>query len=209
MTAFLRNLLLPCLKRFGVGACLIHHGNKPTSEQAAWKDREQSYAGSGHAEFGNAARATLTLESTSGRSLFQLRVGKGMGKINWRDESGNPVSQKPVRHTREGGGICWFPASSSEVIEADRISARNDEATVKGKILSLFPNGGELKQDEILSRIKLQKIPKATALSILGVLVSDNLIERIAKKSGRRTDVFFKRSGLSIVIAGDISSRIR
>ena len=88
VTNFLRNQLNPILKRYNVGALVVHHMPKPTRAQFPFpknaSNATYSYHGSG--EFANWARFAVILErskDSAGETFFMLTPAKRGERLNW------------------------------------------------------------------------------------------------------------------------------
>jgi hypothetical protein len=115
--AFLRNGLNPLLREFNCGGIVIHHSNKPPSgrEKPLWAAGDFAYLGAGSAEWANWARAVLALRSVGSHEIYELRVGKRGGRLDWRNEDGTKSYVRYIAHAKEPGVICWREAGPEEI----------------------------------------------------------------------------------------------
>lgn len=118
---FMRELMNPILTRHNVGLILIHHQNKPPKgkEKDGWSAGELAYAGSGHSEWANAARAVLVIRSLGHPSIFEFVAGKRGQRASWRDANDIPTLSQYIAHHTEAGTICWRTPSLEEVSGAE------------------------------------------------------------------------------------------
>ena len=129
VSGFLRNGLLPILRKHQCGCILVHHTNKPPSgrEKPNWKGGDFAYLGSGSAEWANAARAVLAMRSIGSHDKFQLMAGKRGGRLGWTDALGDRIYWKLIGHSPRG--ICWRELDAGELMSiasaASRKSSRN------------------------------------------------------------------------------------
>ncbi|MBC2593846.1 AAA family ATPase [Ruficoccus amylovorans] len=128
VSGFLRNGLLPILRKHQCGCILVHHTNKPPSgrEKPNWKGGDFAYLGSGSAEWANAARAVLAMRSIGSHEKFQLMAGKRGGRLGWTDALGNRIYWKLIGHSLRG--ICWHELDPGELkISASAASSKSSK----------------------------------------------------------------------------------
>jgi hypothetical protein len=108
--------LNPVLHRFGCGAVIVHHTNKPPSgkEKSNWQAGDFAYLGSGSAEWANWARAVLALRSIGSHDVFELRAAKRGGRIGWTGEEDERVFHKFLAHAKERGAILWLEVAAPD-----------------------------------------------------------------------------------------------
>jgi hypothetical protein len=115
---WVRNLILPIMKRHNCSCVLIHHQNKPQKDAV----NAGAYAMSGSAEWANAARACLNLEAV-GNGVFKLTATKRGDRLAWRDANDEKTLVKYIAHhggEDENGRpiIAWRDAEESEIPQA-------------------------------------------------------------------------------------------
>lgn len=113
---WLRNHMMPTLKVRNAAAILVHHTNKPPSgkEKPDWQAGELSYLGGGSAEFVNACRAVMCIQSIGSHSVYKLVAAKRGSRLGWRDVDGGPVRERHIAHATEPGVICWREVTDAE-----------------------------------------------------------------------------------------------
>ena len=134
---FLRNQINPLLHRFECGGIIVTHTNKPPSgkEKPNWQAGDFAYAGTGSAEWGNWARAVLTLRSIGSHDVFELRAGKRGARLGWQDIDGQRSYVRHLAHSAKG--ICWRDADSNELPKNGRPKDYDGAA-----LLALLPPEG-------------------------------------------------------------------
>jgi hypothetical protein len=120
VSAFLRNMINPLLRKYRCGCVIIHHTNKPASgkEKSEWNAGDFAYLGSGSIEWANWSRAVLAVRSIGSHSVFELRAAKRGARLQWVAEDGSSrIFAKLIAHGSEGGPIYWRMADASEAPE--------------------------------------------------------------------------------------------
>jgi hypothetical protein len=74
------------------------------------------YSGHGSAEWANAARAVITIDTTNDPEVFEFRAAKRGAKSGW-EKSAKGEFIKYFRHATNGD-IFWFPASEEDIKKA-------------------------------------------------------------------------------------------
>jgi hypothetical protein len=112
---FLRSGITPWIRRYGCGAILVHHTNKPPTgqEKAIWQAGDFAYLGSGSAELANWARAVLAIRSLGSHDVFELCAAKRGGRLAWVDDEGERSFTRLIAHAK-GNGFFWRPADDAE-----------------------------------------------------------------------------------------------
>lgn len=130
---WLRNSLMPVLKRRGAGCLLVHHTNKPPTgkEKREWQAGDFAYTGSGSAEWANVPRAVLSLRSVGSHDEYELVAGKRGGRLSWHDREGAKTYSRRISHSKQPGVICWH-----EVAEED---IQDPRKPTMEQYLSIFP----------------------------------------------------------------------
>jgi hypothetical protein len=148
---FLRNGLNPLLRRYGCGAVVVHHTNKPPTgrEKPTWTAGDFAYLGAGSAEWANWARAVLALRSIGSHRVFELRAGKRGGRLPWVETDGQTKSfARYLAHATEPGVICWREVDPEEVPQGGRPKDYDE-----GDLLAVLPAEG-------LASMEWQKLAK-------------------------------------------------
>lgn len=150
---FVRNLLLPILMKHKVSAILMHHVNKPKAK----KDQVDSgsYHMAGSAEWANAARCALSLESV-GNGIFALTATKRGDRLWWKDEQGEKCLSRYIAH--HGGVddegrpiIAWRDATADEIpLESD--GGKKGKVTVKD-VVRCIPKGGSITSGNLVEEV--------------------------------------------------------
>ena len=137
--AFLRNGLNPLLHRFGCGAIIAHHTNKPPtgSQKPNWQAGDFAYLGAGSAEWCNWARAVLALRSIGSHDVFELQAGKRGARLKWEDANGDRAYARHLAHSPRG--ICWLEAEPDQVPKPGRPRKCEEDAE---EMLSILPADG-------------------------------------------------------------------
>lgn len=129
---WLRTIINPILIEKNVGLIIVHHTNKPLRgiEKKEWQAGDFAYVGAGSAEWANWARGVMSIRSIGSDSVFQLLAGKRGKRIGWKNEDGERITSKLIKHSSRG--ICWLPATDDDVKTqkkgAEHISVRLEEA---------------------------------------------------------------------------------
>jgi hypothetical protein len=189
---WVRNLLLPIMKRFNCSCVLIHHQNKPQKDAV----NNGAYSMSGSAEWANAARACLNLESV-GNGVFKLTATKRGDRLGWKDDSEQKTLVRYIAHhggTDEGGRaiIAWRDAEESEIPQP-ATKGRNSKVTVQDVVKALRGRGS-------LATADLQKIieeetgaARSPTMERIGEAVSLGLVEPL--RMGKRMFYTLKNEG--------------
>jgi RecA-family ATPase len=120
VSRFMRELLNPLVQKHRVGVLLVHHTNKPLrgKDKDGWAAGDYAYLGSGSAEWVNAVRAALALQSIGSDTVFELRAIKRGQRLRWNDYQGERTFKQYIAYHRDEGVICWRQASAEEVADA-------------------------------------------------------------------------------------------
>lgn len=120
VSSFIRGVLIPAAQKHNVAIICIHHTNKPATgkEKVEWQAGENSYLGSGSAEWANASRAILAIKSIGSSSVFELHAPKRGRRLGWIDGSLAPTTVRYIAHSRAPKTICWIQPDADEIAEA-------------------------------------------------------------------------------------------
>jgi hypothetical protein len=114
ISPFLRNLLNPVLTDLRAAAVIVHHTNKPPSDQKNERhDHDLQYLGSGSSELTNWSRACITLQRVKSApgQVYKLTFAKRGTRTGIKDEDGRPLLSIYIEHSTEG--LCWMPSDWS------------------------------------------------------------------------------------------------
>jgi hypothetical protein len=108
VSVFLRNHLLPVIRKNNVACVAVHHTAKPMrSKQGAIQTTEDSsYMGFGSVEFSNVARAVLNLVPYAD-DIFKMQFAKRHQRLKWKNANGDKVYHRYIGHDKEDGVLFW------------------------------------------------------------------------------------------------------
>ena len=114
LSPFLRNGLNPILNETGAAAIIVHHTNKPPTDQRnkpADINAELRYIGSGSAELTNWSRAYITLQgiASAGDGVFKMSLAKRGLRAGIAGDDGKLTTSIYIEHAQRG--LCWLPSN--------------------------------------------------------------------------------------------------
>ncbi len=161
ISQFFRNDLNSILNATGVACFCIHHTGKPSTDKDArkgWQSSDYSYAGLGHSDLTNWARAIMVLQDRGG-GLFELKLTKRYDEADIRTAEGQIVKSLWLRHSSKPGQIYWEQAEAPEPSsdKSDREPRQTKPQQIAslnlGTFLSQCPSSGEGLR-ELMRRLK-------------------------------------------------------
>ncbi len=189
---FLRTFLQPELQQAQCGCLLLHHTNKPpTQNPRNGTTNEDAYAESGSAEFRNAARAAISLRSVGGR-VFELRVTKRGDRLGWQDELGQSTTRKYIRHSTTRNQLFWEPATEADAKAARAAVEDKKSESAAEKVLNCVPGKGEISQAKLFAEAKSLGVAKTPCRDAIKVLLAEDSIKCTEKgRKGARAEKFY------------------
>jgi hypothetical protein len=202
---FLRSDLLPELQRAKCGCLLLHHTNKPpTQNPKGGTSNEDAYAESGSAEFRNVARAVITLRPIGDGSVYELRVPKRGNRLGWTDDDGQPTTRRYVRHSADRDRLFWEHASYADAHKA--MAAVDDDKSEANaeKLLACIARHGEISQNNLLAEAKKLGIGnKVCREAVESLLEGSKIICTGKPRSGARPEKFYSRVTKTSIPGGE------
>ena len=192
---FLRTFLQPELQQAQCGCLLLHHTNKPpTQNPRAGTTNEDAYAESGSAEFRNAARAAISLRSVGGARVFELRVTKRGERLGWQDELGQSTTRKYIRHSTTRNQLFWEPATEADAKAARAAVEDKKSETAAEKVLNCVPGKGEISHAKLFAEAKNLDVAEKPCRGAIKVLLDEDSIKCTPKyRSGAPAEKFYSR----------------
>jgi RecA-family ATPase len=176
---FLRSELLPFLQRMGAAAIVVHHtpklNNRDTSK---WLTNTFTYAGHGSAEWTNAPRAVMTIDSTKSPKVYEFRVAKRGSQSGWEENNGEYI--RYFSHAPKCMPMHWIPSTEEEIAESQQESGLTDQ-----DVLNTFSEENpEQTCPEICSRLTKDgfKFSSAQIEAIVGRLINRNKLRKVGLK---------------------------
>jgi hypothetical protein len=193
--AFLRQGLNPLLVKYDCGALIIHHANKPSGDRQKpnWRAGDFAYMGAGSAEWGNWARAVISIRSIGSHDQFELTLGKRGQRLGWKFEDGITIRYtKRIAHSQEPGRIFWHEATLEEQVAA--AGCISDNRPNKLHVLSLVPAETSIPKSVLISKAQGLGIGINRAKGFIAELVNDcQLYEWAVSRKGTRPEIHLSR----------------
>ena len=200
-TEFLRKQLKPKLTQHNCAAVLVHHTTKPARGRSQNQSNPSlsAYDGAGSAEFGNWARAVLSLQTgTTPGDAFRLVAGKRGARLPWRLADGRTHSYtKLLRHSRQPGTIFW-----EEV--AGAVAGGNPPAEVVAAqcpdpdalLLASLPAEGWVEKQALIANINRQHGIGLTRTrqGLASLVAAGQLVEQPLVRAGKKPGVNIGRA---------------
>jgi len=192
VTSWLRNHLMPVLVAHKAAAIIVHHTNKPPSgkEKQDWQAGDLSYLGSGSAEWTNAARSVMAIQSIGSHNVFRLVAAKRGKKLAWRDENDEPMFERYLAHSTQKGVLCWREATPEEVASVN--GKAMEQMPAMDDFLKLFPdkwNGSArsalMSRTELRAKLVAAGIRRKWERDLLSKATCDRLLMGLQSGNGR------------------------
>ena len=195
VSEFLRVLLLPELRAVNCGCLLLHHTNKPPTQQVKNAvNNEDAYAEGGSAEFRNVARAVITLRSLGDGSVFELRAPKRGFRLGWKDSRGERTDRQYIQHSRDRNRLFWETATEADAQNARTTAFENRMETAATKVLACIPDKGEISQSQLIAQAKSLEIGERTCRDAIKHLTDNMSVSFFERpRPGARAEIMYRR----------------
>jgi len=192
---FLRTLLLPELQKADCSCLLLHHTNKPpTQNPKGGSSNDDAYAESGSAEFRNVARAVITLRPMGDGTVFELRVPKRGNRLGWKDEMGQPTTKKYIRHAADRKKLFWEETTEAGATSACVAAQDQKLDAIAEMVLNCVPNHGEISQNDLIAAAKTHGIGNKACRDAIKVLLAESSVQSTKKpRPGARPGICYSR----------------
>jgi len=202
---FLRTHLLPELQKANCGCVLLHHTNKPpTQNPKGGSSNDDAYAESGSAEFRNVARAVITLRPMGDGTVFELRVPKRGNRLGWKDEMGQPTTKKYIRHAADRKKLFWEETTEAGATSACAAAQDQKLDAIAERVLNCVPNHGEISQNDLIAAAKTHGISNKACRDAIKVLLAESSVQSTKKpRSGARPGICYSRAIKTSIPGGE------
>ena len=196
VTTFLRKGVTPLIRKYGCGALIILHTNKPPDgkEKQGWQAGDLAYAGGGSSEFANWARAVITIRSIGRHDVFELNLGKRGGRLGWKEPDGVTPRYKDLdRPLQSPGQIFCQELSAEETVLVQATTEKVNKSP--DDLMSLVPATGSVAKNDLILMAPTIGIGRNCAAGFIKVLVTAGRVQEIqVPRPGKKAEVRIARS---------------